>query len=326
MGNRKSPYDGRGKDKIRNAAFTLLELLVVITIIGILISLFLPAIQKVREAAARLQCGNNMKQIGLALHNYETAFGRFPPGGEHLEQNALGAWFVDQDVHSPLTLILPYLEQDAIFIGYDQSFRYNATPGNISAAKSVVPTYLCPSNALRTEPRDSEGYGCTDYTTTCYTDISPLTGLKDPNSFASAALMNKKGSKVAEIRDGLTNCVGLIEDVGRYEGMKASRYLDPVDGQPRRFWRWAEPDTSAGISKTINNNRFPFNGGQGPAGCPWVNHDCGPNNEWFSFHPGGANCVFMDGSVRFVKEAASPFVIRALVTRAGDEKLDPTDY
>ena len=117
-----------------------------------------------------------------------------------------------------------------------------------------------------------------------------------------------------QIRDGTTHSLAFYEDVGRNETWAASRYYDPVTSGPRASWRWAEPDNASGISKVINNNKAPFGG---PTSCPWTNHDCGPNNEMFSFHPGGANALFMDGHVRFLRESLSPQIVRALVTRDG---------
>jgi prepilin-type processing-associated H-X9-DG protein len=111
------------------------------------------------------------------------------------------------------------------------------------------------------------------------------------------------------------------EDVGRNETWAASRYYDPVTGTSRASWRWAEPDNASGVSKVINNNRTPFGG---PATCLWSSHDCGPNNEIFSFHAGGANALFADGHVRFLRESIPARVVRALITRDGgtDEKDD----
>jgi prepilin-type N-terminal cleavage/methylation domain-containing protein len=140
---------------------------------------------------------------------------------------------------------------------------------------------------------------------------------------------NYAGAKLAETRDGLSNSIMYYEDVGRNENMKpdttlaANSYLDPVDLEGRRHWRWAEPDSSSGASKTINNNRTP-NGG--PTGCTWNNHDCGPNNEWFSFHPGGAHAVMGDGGTRFVNENVALRVVYSLSTRENGETVDPTTF
>jgi prepilin-type processing-associated H-X9-DG protein len=120
------------------------------------------------------------------------------------------------------------------------------------------------------------------------------------------------GSTVTQISDGSSKSILAYEDTGRTEQMPhntanpANDYTDPVDGQGRAHWRWAEPDCSSGCSLTINNNATPTGG---PSTCPWKEHDCGPNNEWFSFHPGGAHALFADGHVDFVSDNTSLRVV-----------------
>src|SRR5207248_723201 len=136
----------------RSNAFTLIELLVVIAIIGILIGLLVPAVQRVREAAARTQCGNNLHQIGIALHHYHDARGVFPPayvGDPKSQGNAYGVAYPDDNGNGPSgfawgVLLLPYLEQGPLY----QQFNLNApcwTPENAAAAKTKLPVFLCPS-------------------------------------------------------------------------------------------------------------------------------------------------------------------------------------
>src|SRR5438094_5958737 len=142
----------------RRGAFPLVELLVVIAIIGVLVSLLRPAVQMAREAARRMACQNNLHQQGLALHNHENVYGRFPSGGEGTDfsQNPPGTTF---DLHSTFTRLLPYLEQGNAFSQLDLNYAYNDSraPQNQTAAKTRVKAYECPSNVLaKTDP---SGYG-----------------------------------------------------------------------------------------------------------------------------------------------------------------------
>lgn len=293
--------------KTSRQGFTLLELLVVIAIIAVLIGLLLPAIQKVREAASRLKCQNNLKQLGLALNNYHSTYDRFPVGGEVIVWDAVNNRYVIQhNLHNVTAYLMPYLEQGAI--QFDLRYPYNATAANVATAKTLMPGLVCPTNPVTSEPYDSEGFAYSHYASTCYTDIDPVTGSKNNLATAPAALMSWRGATHGEIQDGLEYSVGMVEDVGRNESMNASRYLDPVTNKPRAFWRRDEPDNSVGVSKIINNED----------GDPRV-HDQKNNNEIYSFHPGGANLLFVGGNVRFVKKETSVFVVRAMTTRSGGE-------
>src|SRR5262245_21792791 len=125
--------------------FTLIELLVVIAIIAILIGLLLPAVQKVREAAARMACTNNLKQIGLALHNYESGYGCFPTGGEGTNFSGGGA-VTSFDTASTWTMLLPYVEQDNVYRQINVNYHYTQNPGGQTPFLTAIKTYTCPSN------------------------------------------------------------------------------------------------------------------------------------------------------------------------------------
>jgi len=322
----------------------LIEMLVVITIIAVLIAILLPAVQAAREAARRAGCANNLKQMGLAMYNYEQSANALPSGGEGTDPVTNATAF---DLHSTFTLMLPYMDESITAQQMNLRYAYNDKrfPANQSACKTEVPSFLCPSNSMR-KP-DPHGYGGVDYMPTVYTDISPSTGLKDPATRMNGALA-LGGTPVNMISDGLTQTIAIAEDSGRnYEtlGFKTtSKYPDPtmaagnadVDtpSKNRALNRWAEPDTGNGVSgppnsvagdvkPVINNNNQPLGG---PSDCPWSTNNCGPNDEIFSLHPAGANVVFADGSVKMIKKEIEPAVLRKLVTRDEGTKVGPSEY
>jgi prepilin-type processing-associated H-X9-DG protein len=360
----------------------LIELLVVIAIIGILIALLLPAVQKVREAANRAACANNLKQIGIALHNYENDNGKFPTGGEGTIATPFGglqSWF---DTQSTWTMILPYIEQENVYKMFDLRYPYNCSLGvhdqynNQQAAKTQIKTYLCPSNANPIYGPDPYGYGQCDYMPTVYTDIDPVTGYRDPATASTRGArvdgaLHLGGTKVSEITDGLSNTIAVAEDVGRtadsqmYLYFNGSEWLPmrsqypedpqtvrhkPLDGSwnsdgLRAHNRWAEPDQGNGVSgpptsgtkqqpgshglqPVINNSKTPPGGPivPDPLACPWSTINCGPNDEIFSYHPGGALVVFCDGHVAFLTESIRPQIMQRLVAMADGLPVSESDY
>ena len=342
------------KHQACRTGFTLIELLVVIAIIAVLIGLLLPAVQKVRESANRVSCQNNLRQMGLALHNYESANGRFPTGGQ--ARNPAGTanvfWtekfvieatptpIVGQISHSVQTKLLPYLEQDNVFKLMNLDYAYNdpALPSNQQAARTVIKTFICPSVANRSSNQDAAGFAYTDYAppvtvmvnanTPPNVAITPSPDFSAPNPAWAGprALCTLNGSRpitASQISDGTSNTIAICERAGTSDAMpfspKTSNTLNP-DG--RRFWAWAEPDNAFNVDQLINNNATPRGG---PPTCPWTRLNCGPNEETFSFHPGGANVVLGDGSVRFLSNSIDGATFRALLTPDGGE-VPPADY
>jgi prepilin-type N-terminal cleavage/methylation domain-containing protein/prepilin-type processing-associated H-X9-DG protein len=357
-------------------AFTLIELLVVIAIIAVLIALLLPAVQAAREAARRAQCTNNMKQIGLAMHNYESSNSAFPTGGESTNFNTGGvaaSQFVDGG-WSTLARLLPYIEGGTSFnaLNFNLAEYNDAWGSNYTGASQVVAVFLCPSSTRSpdggrdgVDPNDTfsainNGYGYNDYGPTVYTDISPLgvgglgaqpwIPLRDKNFRANGMLKQGK-TAIAEVTDGLSNTIAIAEDAGRdsrylspyTEGywnslitrQAAMALINPNDPGPsggynnyRRFWRWAEPDSGYGVSGTPNNPGRPDHElSNWPTGTFIAQgNNAGNNDEIAAFHPGGANILFGDGHVGFLKNSVNPVVMRGLVTGQGGEVLSSDQY
>jgi prepilin-type N-terminal cleavage/methylation domain-containing protein/prepilin-type processing-associated H-X9-DG protein len=328
---------------VSRRGFTLIELLVVIAIIGLLIGLLLPAVQAARESGRRSQCTNNLKQIGVGLHNHESAYGKLPTGGEGTDYTASPpVTMFDPKEVSTFTVLLPFIEQGDVYAMFDlkYSYRDNRAPQNQVAAKRDIRTYLCPSNVML-DKKDPYGYGNLDYFATVYTDIDPVTGLRNKATRMDGALA-VPATGTAQIADGTSNTIAVIEDAGRtYPTLgfgTFSKYpdpacsagcADPADCTATTFGgtanravnRWADPDAGGsgisgppnGTGKYINNNSTPFGG---PPDCPWTTNNCGLNDEPFSFHTGGCNAAFADGSVHFLSEQIDGLTVRCLVTRS----------
>ena len=322
---------------LTSRGFTLIELLVVIAIIAILIALLLPAVQQAREAARRSSCKNNMKQLGLAMHNYLDTFSRLPTSGEGVNTAGTTTNFFTTSFFSS---ILPQVEQTAIATKWNYSLPYNNTTGtvsNSSLAKNSIAAFLCPSNGNYDE-NGNDGYGQTDYMPIAYCDIHPITGVQN-------AAAKKQGflkwdcARIADCTDGTSNTIAIFEDAGRPAGTVGKYNATAGDAaviQPASsltFWtrgndwkiggatspkmnlapnRWADPDSGSGVSGATNATGYVNSAGQllnnnsspkgGPTTCPWTTNNCGPNDEPFSFHTGGVQALLGDGGVRFVSE------------------------
>jgi prepilin-type N-terminal cleavage/methylation domain-containing protein/prepilin-type processing-associated H-X9-DG protein len=356
-----------------SAGFTLIELLVVIAIIAVLIALLLPAVQAAREAARRAQCTNNLKQIGLALHNYATVNNCLPPAGQssNYATSPPQNQYVD-GAYSVFPRLLSQLEGGATFNALNFSLDYNDVTGaNFTATSQVVGVFLCPSsvrssgsgrdnpaddpNASAFEKGSGSGYGLTDYGATCYADIDPAGQTNQPGATTIVPFRNKNArvdgllkqgmTGLAECLDGLSQTVIIAEDAGRdatYVSQYAEDYYGGQGNAPtrtvpgfsqgagRRFWRWAEPHCSLGVSGGINNRSRPMHEQTefqtSPGTLQTAGNKAGNNQALFSFHPGGTNALLGDGSVKFLKESMSVVTLRGLISLKGGEVISADQF
>ena len=312
----------------RTRGFTLIELLVVIAIIAILIALLLPAVQQAREAARRTQCKNNMKQMGLALHNYHDVFTIFPYATANASSSFYGTPTGTNVLnHTGFLMLLPYFEQTALY----NQFNFNWATGirnvsggtvaggtdplintNLNLSKQILNAFLCPSDSgSRTYPGADTSYGCgvANSARSSY-GFSVLNGAggmyKDEDPLLRAMFGMNSNSRIRDITDGTTNSVAFVEttlevDDGRTQSWACSSHV----GQ----------GVMLAAARGINNFRC----------CTWrsppnMQFQPGRNGEWGepgSLHVGGIQVTLGDGSVRFMSENIDS-VIRTNLSRIAD--------
>jgi prepilin-type N-terminal cleavage/methylation domain-containing protein/prepilin-type processing-associated H-X9-DG protein len=307
-------------------AFTLIELLVVIAIIAVLIGLLVPAVQRVREAANRIECASNLHNIGLAAHQFHDSFRAFPPGEVvgPFPPLRLPSGFES----SGWPFLLAYLEQQALYDRYQWGVRFDH-PSNQPAASTQLKVLQCPSakpdrfvdsttfpDYPDLWPQGGRG-ACTDYAPVkgVHADLVRL-GLVDPVAMLQGVMDTNAMTRMAQITDGTSHTILITEVAGRPQRWQAGRVV-VVPGI-----------YSAGAAWTVGNNRIyvrgsSFDGSVRPGPCAL---NCTNDHEVYSFHPGGANAVMADGSVRFLKTGLDIRILARLVTRAGGEVVSADDY
>jgi len=315
----------------RRRAFTLVELLVVIAIIGVLVALLLPAVQAAREAARRSQCSNNLKQLGLGLHNFESTYQKLPGGGISPTCDL-----------SMLVQLLPFIEQQAIFDRFDLNV-HNYEGINPAASAVQVKTLICPSDAF---PDRSKTIGWTSYHPNMgsWVTINGWDGIIGPSKDLWGAGDKTKlmpALAFGQITDGLSNTAALAEvALGGGDSGGAKSRFDVFSGTPSTGnlndarnslmnMKWQD--------QSIAGGGWRWRGYPWTEGTPWrgfYNHLMPPNGisvqgaDWpeivstaSSFHSGGAQVVMCDGSVKLHSESMDAFVWTAMGTRNGAEAL-----
>jgi prepilin-type N-terminal cleavage/methylation domain-containing protein/prepilin-type processing-associated H-X9-DG protein len=339
--------------------FTLIELLVVIAIIAVLIGLLLPAVQKVRSAAARLKCQNNLKQIGLALHNYNDTEGTLPPGMITEDTNLVNA------SHTGFTLLLPYLEQDNTYRLFDFQ-RTWSDPANYQAVGTQMKIYLCPANRDRgsinlapmalqwSTPLPPRAASC-DYAFCKGANASMqqnpsripthLRGVFNPGT----AFTSRAGVALTDILDGTSSTLAVGDAAGGNTRFLVRDTANPTRPVVSTLTGSTVPVEQSWSAAAMEYTDHPWYGsvfavtaqvGQGPDPMdePMNQHLVPPTvyavdphgdnrrrdgftSSFRSLHTGGCNFVFCDGSVRFLQEGLRQDIFRALSTYAGSEPV-----
>lgn len=313
--------------KYPRPGFTLVELLVVIAIIGVLVALLLPAVQQAREAARRMQCSNNLRQMALAMHTHHDTFNTFPIGSNQFKPD--GNIETDRGWMGWSIAILPFIEQRNLFERYDRN-NNSLSAANQEVRETFVTTYNCPSDTgtgQRLTPQTGT-YGSRLYATSSYRGLSGRSSgshfYDDANHFSNldaqdkgvlpALAQNGKPPRFADVSDGTSNTLAIGEA--------------HTTTQPTRGTFWAHTFTSYALSSITVGYPVPSFGVTDYALCASTAGELGvsdnPCKRFFgALHPGGVQFARVDGSVTFVPETTDQLVLGNLATIAGSETTMP---
>jgi prepilin-type N-terminal cleavage/methylation domain-containing protein/prepilin-type processing-associated H-X9-DG protein len=316
---------------MKRQGFTLIELLVVIAIIAVLIGLLLPAVQKVREAAARMSCSNNLKQLGLAMHNYHDSNSKFPVGvnrnggkpGYDVAPDGPGPNQPNQVRYDWIHKLMPYMEQGNLERGWNYT-NFNANKvdasGNPGAGAYIaqVPKMIrCPSSA--SPPVDDKSDLPNIWGITNYRGVAGVVAWPDASETVDGLLYRNRAHKITEITDGTSNTL-MIAEFSNFDPVFDAVLAgdDYLDG-----WGWW---CYGGVGDVLV-------GTEAPVGFMWPANikslDGATQQQYYNWrinaigsqHTGGANACRADGSVQFISNSISPTTLQAMGSRAGGEVL-----
>ena len=327
----------RRRPATNSNAFTLIELLVVISIIAILVALLLPAVQAAREAGRRMSCSNKLRQIGIALHNHHAAMQRFPVGSvaKEFEAQPSTPWTFYR--WSALAMLSPYLESTAAYNVLDltkplYNSSFGVTAENIEGAKTIVPTFLCPSDSFR---RLHENFGPTNYALCTGTGVDGGTPIETDGIF----FVNSR-TRLADVLDGTSNTIAASESL---LGEADPQAQDPQIGYRFTFvaplsdaacssapvWNYTDPRGFSWVNgeyrNGLYNHYYPPNASM--ADCMSAFLGGGFSKIYTPFgwktarsrHSNGVNILRADSSMTFIANSIDVAVWQALATRQGGE-------
>jgi len=300
--------------------FTLVELLTAIAILGILIALLLPALQSAREVARRVQCANNLRQMGTALHNHVDSRKTFPASGWTIAspQNPSGSYLGWQ------ATVLVHLEQSQVAIGYDRNKHWWAD-SNLLLGRIPISVYQCPSVPITERPRSlvakpprpavvlDSPLGATDYAAIIgiRASIAPQTYVSTEST--RSVMFRNSATRFADITDGTSHTVMVVESSARPAVFRQARLVRDAGNDQGNGW----VDSEGGFSldgSDASGTRL----GQGPSVTPYAMNRTN-ENEPYSFHSGGVHFLYADGRIEFTDESIDLLIAAGLCTRSAGE-------